>query len=351
MQKQKLHTPIEEVLFRSSAIGVIAQGLSKNDLTDSQRLEMEELIARTNEVIGLSDKQQEKLDSYEARLAELKPLEELQAAEPNEDRAKQIKKLSLTPSQMAEHEDFKARLTTLKTLTPNQQEKLDSLIEKDNAEPELSQGAKTAIKEIWLRYEKGFKQDIHSKYLNKGLQSEEDAINLISFVDGIMYKKNEERVTKGHLTGECDVNTKIGELKVIDDTKACWNPLTFMNSKLSPIYEWQGHSYLYLYDADIFRLRYCLVDCPPEVYNDELRKFCWNKNIFLDDNGNYKEDDQPLIDQFNRNFLYEKYVCYNREERVKTFQFERDPKKEAILLKSVDLALEYYQTITLNMID
>lgn len=326
-------TPLEEVLFRSSKVGLLAGGLLRNELTDKQKDEVDELQTLKESFVGLTPKQQETLDKLDKRVAEGETLSE---------------KLE------AQRQDFRSRLTTKKGLTEKQQERLDYLLEKDQAEPELSQGAKTYIKDVWLWFEKGFKEEISSKQTKKGKQAEEDGINLISFVDGVPYGNNNNkpdggRVTKGNLTGACDVNTyfDVVEKRVIDDIKASWNPKTFMSTNYSTLEEWQGRAYMYLYDADIFRLRRVLVDCPPDVYADEYKKFCFDKGI-IDDS---LEEYQPLIEQFNRNFLYENSGRYTKEERVKTFAFYRDEELEKVLLKSIELALDYYQTITLNMID
>ena len=256
----------------------------------------------------------------------------------------------MTQTQREKRDDYTKRLTKKKGLTPTQKARLEELKEKAAREPELSQGAKTYIKEVWLKYEKGFEEEITSKQTRKGQQAEEDAINLISIVDGYMYTKNKKRVKKNNLSGECDVNTyfDVVEQRIIDDLKCSWNPKTFMMTNFSSLEEWQGRAYMYLYDADIFRLRRCLVDCPPDVYADEFKKFCWANQII--DSNEDNEEYKPMIEQFKRNFLYEHSGNYTKEERVKTFAFYRDLELEKILLKSIELSLEYYKTITLNMI-
>lgn len=328
-------TPIEEIFFRSSKIGLLAGGLIRNDLTDKQKERMKELETRQTTIIGLSDTQQAKLDKYEQSIKDGK---------------------QLTPKQSAERDDFKKRLVTTHELTDKQKEELAELKERDGAEPTLSQGAKTYIKEVWLKYEKGFEVDVQTKYTEKGKQAEEDGINLISYVDGIFYKNNNKnenggRVSTNNLTGACDVVTDMTlegiECRVVDDIKASWNPLTFMTTNYSTLEEWQGRAYMYLYGADVFRLRRCLLDCPPDVFADEYKKFCFLHGIIDDSNPDYA----PLIEQFERNFLYENSGLYNQEERVKTFAFVRDLEKEKTLLKSIELGLEYYKTITLNMIE
>jgi hypothetical protein len=293
---------------------------------------METLEAIKTTVVGLSEKQQKDLDTWKAKRKEGG---------------------ILTPKQMEMLDEYEARLTRFKELTPTQEARLQDLKERNSRPPELSQGAKNYVKEVWLKYEKGFEEEVTDKKLRKGLQAEEDAINLISFVDNVMYLKNEERVYKNNLTGEADVIhvfnnvEEFDTLKVIHDTKCSWNPRTFMNAELTTGYEWQGRAYLYLYDADVFFLRHCLVDCPPDVLQEEYKKFCFQHNIIDDALPKY----QPLIEQFDRNFLYENSGLYTKEERVKTFSFERDAELEEVLLKSIELAVEYYKTITLNMIE
>lgn len=336
MENQTLRTPIEKVFFRSSKIGLLAGGLIRHGLTENQRNEMDKLEAITKEVVGLSDNQQADLDAWNQKVKDGG---------------------TLTPTQMAKRDEYKSRLKRFKTLSPTQSKRLQELKERNARPPELSQGAKTYIKEVWLKYEKGFEEEVTDKKLRKGLQGEEDGINLISYVDGIMYVKNEKRENKSHLTGECDVITEFENMPtenggtinavVIDDIKCSWNPRTFMSADLTVGYEWQGRAYMYLYNADIFRLRHCLVDCPPDVYADEYRKFCFQHNILDDSLPEYQE----AIAQFKRNYLYEDSGLYTQKERVKTFHFVRDPELEAVLLKSIELAVEYYQTITLNMIE
>jgi hypothetical protein len=330
-------TPIEEIFFRSSKIGLLAGGLIRHGLTEKQREEMEALELAKRTPIGLTEKQQAELDDWNAKVKDGK---------------------TLTPSQMQKRDDYKNRLKQPKGLTPTQNARLWDLKERNARPPELSQGAKTYIKEVWLENEKGFKEEVTDKKLRKGLQAEEDAINLISFVDGIMYVKNEKREYKNHITGEADVITEFKDMEVegsektvdalvIDDTKCSWNPRTFMQASLTTGYEWQGRAYLYLYNADIFRLRHCLVDCPPDVFADEYKRFCFQHGIIDDTLPEYQE----AIEQFKRNYLYEDSDLYTKEERVKTFSFVRDYELEEVLLTSVKLGVEYYKTITLNMIE
>jgi hypothetical protein len=328
------NTPIEEILFRSSKVGLLASGLIRHGLTENQKQELERLELLKITPIGLTENQAKQLKKWDAKIADKK---------------------NLSTTQMEKRDDYRMRLTKCKGLTPNQEATLQKLIEQNNRPPELSDGAKTYIKEVWLENEKGFREEISSKYLRKGLQAEEDALNLISFVDKQMYLKNKKRVKKGHLTGECDIKhyNKEIQARIIDDAKCCWNPRTFMNAKFTTLYEWQGRAYMYLYDAEIFRLRYCLVDCPPDVYIDEKDrsyfKFKKEHGIIDDTLEEYQEAIINFEKQFDANSLYENSGRYTKEERIKTFMIERDPDLEETLLLSIKLGIEYYKTIKLNM--
>ena len=136
MKVNNFKTPIENIFFRSSKIGLIAGGLLKNDLTDLMREEKESLEAKLKEYQGITDLQKIQLKFW------------------NKQKRKGIK---LTPRNEAIRKRYTKQLTTFKTLTKKQQKRLDDYEYREGAEPELSVGAKSYIKEVWLWYEKGFK--------------------------------------------------------------------------------------------------------------------------------------------------------------------------------------------------
>lgn len=349
-------TPLDKIFFRSSKISLLVSGLERHGLTENQREEMEKLELMKITPIGLTEKQASDLTAWD---------EKIKAGE------------TLTPGQMEKRDEYRSRLTTPKGLTAIQETRLETLKEINSRPPELSDGAKTYVKEVWLENEKGFVEEITDKKLKKGKQGEEDAIRLISDVDRITYYKNSKRVYKDNITGECDVidvfkDIEFGgkyfdRIKVIHDTKCSWNPRTFMSSSLTTSYEWQGRAYLYLYDADIFKLRFCLVDCPPDVFKDEYDRFRAIHKIRRKDLDDLvpvelldqldqcfvseKYPEYQFVNQFYNNYFYEQTGFYTKEERVKTFEFERDYDKEETLKLAVKLAVEYYQTIKLNMIE
>jgi len=255
---------------------------------------------------------------------------------------------SITENQLATLNDFEDRIINNgKPLTEIQRKLYMELRSKRDAPPQLSDTAKKYIESMWLFNKKGYYEELKSKQVMKGLQNEDNGIGLISDVEGLSFtRKNTERVTVGNITGECDVNCIIKGKKVIKDVKCSWSPKTFMSGDLNTLYEWQGRTYMHLYDADEFHLHYVLTDCPDNLFENEIWKVKNRYGIIDID----EESVKPLFDQLRRNLIFSDNPAYTKEERVKTFVIERDFDKEKALLAKIPLALEYYNLIKLNQI-
>lgn len=131
----------------------------------------------------------------------------------------------------------------------------------------LSVGAKTYLKEIAREIAYGFKVEVKTKYMDKGIMCEDDSIALLNQVCFKSYKKHVGRVETDLLSGECDILTPT----YIRDVKTSWSLETFpclVEDAEDKIYEWQGRAYMHLYDRPEFRLDYCMVSTP-----EELRKW------------------------------------------------------------------------------
>lgn len=238
-----------------------------------------------------------------------------------------------------------------KPLTDNQREEMERLITKRDTPPELSDGAKTYVREVWLAENKGFVKDFESLYTRKGIQAEQDSLQLMTDVIGELFIKNEVGKRKGTLGGTPDV-VKVfrrkddGEKRRhIYDAKSCWDPGTFMSKKESDsAYDWQGKGYMYLFDADLFTLVYTLVDCPEPVYADAYRRFCWNNDIVDDSLPEYAKMVQAfeLANKFTQN------PVYSKSERIKWYTIERDPADDKLIEERLKMAEEFYYTIRMQ---
>lgn len=134
----------------------------------------------------------------------------------------------------------------------------------------LSEGAKTYLdrcaKELFYDYT----TEAGSKETAKGLEVEDQAIELFNSVFFTDHKKNTERRETDYLTGECDIFTG----SEIIDIKSSWSIATFpatVRAGDKKEYEWQARAYMHLWDVPRATIAYCLVDTPDHLvgYEDE----------------------------------------------------------------------------------
>lgn len=137
----------------------------------------------------------------------------------------------------------------------------------------LSQGAKTAIREMAAEDIFGVKFSAWSKPIQKGLDVESDAIQMLNRVRGLSLTKNTERKSNGLVTGECDMfdtGRKVGH-----DIKCSWSVQTFPICEedcADKLYEWQMRAYMWLWDADKWEVNYCLISTPENLIGFEPRE-------------------------------------------------------------------------------
>lgn len=134
----------------------------------------------------------------------------------------------------------------------------------------LSEGAKTYLdrcaKEVFYSY----RPELVGKETAKGLEVEDQSIELFNEVFFTNHTKNTERRETDYLTGECDIFTG----NSIIDIKSSWSLHTFPATARAgdkKEYEWQMRAYMHLWDVDRATVAYCLVDTPEHLvgYEDE----------------------------------------------------------------------------------
>ena len=177
----------------------------------------------------------------------------------------------------------------------------------------LSVGAKTYIRKQAIEFVYGFDEKISSKYMDKGIQVEDQSIELLNSVLFTSYQKNIERKDNDWITGECDIFT--GDS--IIDIKSSWSLTTFpalAEQGEDRDYEWQLRAYMWLWNVDKASIAYCLVSTPEDLI---------------------KYEDQSLhqVDHIAP------------ELRVTRVFYERDKTLEDKIKVKVEAAREYYQQI------
>lgn len=176
----------------------------------------------------------------------------------------------------------KARKSTRKPKTPEDQAVLEAenaKIDEDYAKAlaaaqaennrVLSAGAITYCKDLAKQFIYGYRPEIQTKAMQKGIICEDEAIQLYNDVFFTNHVKNTEHRENDWLTGECDINANI-----VKDIKTAWSLETFPALKEDChdiCYEWQGRAYMMLYDKPEFELAFCMVSTPSDLigYEDE----------------------------------------------------------------------------------
>jgi len=220
-----------------------------------------------------------------------------------------------------------------KPLTPNMEVELQELRYK-KANPQLSETAKTFVRNSVIEFKTKRRKEIKSKYLEKGILVEQDSVDLLCDVTGEFYDHRTTRITDDYFTGECDL---LSDNKVTD-IKSSFDIFTFFESDFKDLYYWQGQVYCRLYNKQYFDLAYCLVDMPRAMFkslNDKL----------LAEYGfdTYNEKYVKALTQLSNNCFFGELspnpIPIN--ERLKIFSCERNESDIQRLIERVEAAHKY----------
>jgi len=198
----------------------------------------------------------------------------------------------------------------------------DPKSKKDKEAGNLSEGAKTHLIDCYVSAKYGRQSDVHSRYITKGLECEEDSITLYSRLKKKFFKKNEEHLNNEFIKGTPDLyeGEKILAATKIIDVKSSWDIYTFfrvLSKDVSDIYYWQLQGYMALTGAKISTLAYCLNDMPLILLEDEKRKLMWKMGAGTTESPEYIQACEELEHLLT-------YPDIPLEERVIEFEIERN---------------------------
>lgn len=193
----------------------------------------------------------------------------------------------------------------------------------------ITQGVETYLKEIYFEKTKGFKEEVTSKYFEKGKFCEEDSITMLQNTifrgKKVLCVKNKERVSDEFTIGEHDVKV----VQTIIDNKNCWEWKTLEDADLNWNYEWQIRDYMRLNNCDTGILFYCLLNLPEHMMLEKERSLFYTKKEWATmEDPEYLEACLELREMFN----FERFPA---EQRFKAFHIERDLAKEELIKSSV----------------
>jgi hypothetical protein len=181
---------------------------------------------------------------------------------------------------------------------------------------ELSATTKTWLKEMVKEEFYGYRKQLDTPAINKGIDFENLSIDLLNEATFNSYTKNEERKTNDWLTGEADIVA----ISSIEDVKTSWSLETFpafqedANAAVKKSgYDWQLRGYMMLYNKPQASIRYCMISTPDSLLKD------WDNR------------DIHKVDKIDPN------------ARVSTVTIDRDVEIEAKIKERYVIANKYYQ--------
>ena len=226
-------------------------------------------------------------------------------------------------------------------LTEKQALRRNELEQKRDAKPELSKGAKSFIQKKALYDKYGIEDTIESRYLDKGIQCEDEAIQIYSSVTGKhLIFKNEQGYANDYVSGTPDLVLD----DIIGEVKCSWSIDSFpwFEETINKNYYWQCQAYMWLANKPKAELVYVLVNTPDHLFNQELEREKWKVKDtlgFLDLTPEIESD------------IYEELILKHNfdripfEKRVKIWEVEANILDQSKIQEKVQLVNEYYNQI------
>ena len=216
----------------------------------------------------------------------------------------------------------------------------------------LSEGCKTFLGGVYATQKYGKwspSKDIGSKQTEKGKIVEDESLGLVSVLDGVYLKKNEERVVDNWFSGHPDAfeGDDILNAEIIHDVKSPWDIETYfsyLGKKLPDQYYWQMQGYMALCNAQIAYVHFCLVDTPPHLIKSAADRLLSTLDVISRESPEYIEAEETLMN----NMTFSDIPI--RERRIK-FVVERNDEDIELARKRVEKCREWlaeFENLHLN---
>ena len=226
----------------------------------------------------------------------------------------------------------------------------------------LSDTAKTHLRDVYVSKVLGRNTDISNKYLLKGNMVEEDSITLYSNVKKQYFQKNEEHLKNDFIMGTPDIRMVDGK---VYDIKSRWDALTFVrtiNEPMDKMNYWQIMGYGWIESATTGVIVNTLVNTPFVQIQSLLKKesYQWPemvpawreieiiKNAVFDFNTFEKYVDMvchPITDEDKK--MYDSFVEIPPKNRINEVEVEiKEEEIEALKVK-IQKSREHLKTFDL----
>ena len=201
----------------------------------------------------------------------------------------------------------------------------------------LSKTAQKYLIEVYISEKYGRKKDIQTKQMKKGIEAEQDSIDLLSMYLKVPFSKNDKRFTNDFITGFPDIidNDRIIDIKSSYDL---WTFLGNIPDKLDSLYYWQMQSYMWLTNAKSAMITYCLVNTPMSIIEQEKYYLLKKMDVATEENPEYVKEAIKI--EFNMTF-----DDIDINERVLIFNIERNEDDILKIQHKVEKAREFLSEI------
>jgi hypothetical protein len=228
-------------------------------------------------------------------------------------------------------------------LTEKQEAELKRLIAKRDAPPQLSKTAKNHLISVYINEKYGRDKDIKTKEIKKGIEVEDDSIQMLSMYLKRPLKKNQERLTNDYITGHLDVfeGDDILNAEVITDIKSSYDLFTFLNNipnKLDPLYYAQLQGYMWLTNAKKGRVAYVLANTPFEMIEEQKMWLLKKMNVISEESPEYIRECLKLEHSLT-------FDDIPLDEKILLYPVERDEEFIKKIKPKVTLARNFLQEI------
>jgi hypothetical protein len=163
----------------------------------------------------------------------------------------------------------------------------------------LSKTAQKHLIEVYVAEKYGRKRDIQTKQMKKGIEAEQDSIDLLSMYLKLPFSKNEERFKNDYITGLPDIIN--GD--TIIDIKSSYDLWTFLGNipdKLDNLYYWQMQSYMWLTGTTKATIAYCLVNTPESIIQQEKYYLLKKMDVISEESPEFIQEAMKI--EFNMTF-------------------------------------------------
>lgn len=208
----------------------------------------------------------------------------------------------------------------------------------------LSKTAKTHLLEIYIAEKYGRRKDVQTKQMKKGIQVEDDSIELLSEYIGKPFKKNEERFTNEYITGHPDILDLTETGLKIWDVKSSYDLFTFLGNlpeKLKDLYYWQLQSYMWLTGATEAAIAYCLVNTPLGIIEQEKKSLLYRMDVISEESPEYVLEASKL----ELNMMFDDV---DTKERILIFPVQRNDDDIQLIQEKVEKARLYLNAIEIT---